>query len=420
MNTNNKNDQNVNKTVSNMASYATKVTMKAPIPNTNNESPGTNNDQDMSSVKPVFITELDLFGNTKPQPEHYLKHEELFKCVDQAVSANHLKGLQRVNGLWRIYLDNEEDRESLIIGGLTVRNKHLKIYDRNPFVTEKEKPEYVKVRVKNVPLSADDGQIFRFLETAHAKIQNYHRERLRVDGYLTNCQTGDRIFICDPITELIPRYCKIGKYRALVIYKGQVVQNPHIRCKKCLCPGHKIDQCPNDWVCIKCQKIGHKAADCSKGFEQETQNPESSDENSPSESESEGETTANEEEDEMIPASQSILKPVHVNPLDIPLSQPIAESTIASTQQSEAAESTSQQTSSEGSSDKKTPKKKKKKGKKSENSVKTGPMDSYLHIDKQSDKGTPKNQTSTKRPPTTPTDVIHQREVDTTKPRTTT
>ncbi|CAG2253880.1 unnamed protein product [Mytilus edulis] len=54
-----------------------------------------------------------------------------------------------------------------------------------------EEPNAIKVRVKNVPLSADDDQILRTLETSVSKCEiiTHSRERLRIDNLVTNCRT---------------------------------------------------------------------------------------------------------------------------------------------------------------------------------------------------------------------------------------
>jgi hypothetical protein len=52
------------------------------------------------------------------------------------------------------------------------------------FITTKEKPDHYRIRVKDVPCSADDGQIYRYLEKQlMCVIHNHYRERLRVDGF---------------------------------------------------------------------------------------------------------------------------------------------------------------------------------------------------------------------------------------------
>ena len=136
-----------------------------------------------------------------------------------------------------------------------------------------------RIRVTNVPLSADDGQIHRYLEhNLGLIIYNYHRERLRVDGLLTNCQTGDRIFHCEPPKGNIPRYIIINKYHANLIYKGQKVVNPwkqNITCNKCFEKGHKLAECTNEWKYKLCGKSWHKSDQCEEEFEsEEAQNTE--------------------------------------------------------------------------------------------------------------------------------------------------
>ncbi|CAG2199845.1 unnamed protein product [Mytilus edulis] len=183
----------------------------------------TQNYYDIEEVKPVFILESDLFGSNKPSRDQFLTHLELYKIIDATVCpASHLRGLQRVRGMWRIYLDSETDRESLIISGISIRNKLIQVYTRNPRITQNEYPEFIKVRVKNIPCSAEDGQIERCLE-------------------FNGC-----------------------KYKALVLHQGQDNHTGHyeISCNKCLQKGHKYAQCPNDWVCRQCHKEGHRQAEC--------------------------------------------------------------------------------------------------------------------------------------------------------------
>ena len=129
-----------------------------------------------------------------------------------------------------------------------------------------ENPNYIRIRVKDVPCSADDGQITRYLEKCGCVIHNMHRECLRIDGYLTNCQTGDRIYMCDPPVRPIPRYTVIGKYKAAIFYRGQIVENKQITCNKCLEQGHISSSCPNDWKCKQCLKSGHKQSECRESF----------------------------------------------------------------------------------------------------------------------------------------------------------
>ncbi|CAG2217111.1 unnamed protein product [Mytilus edulis] len=170
------------------------------------------------------------------------------------------------------------------------KNKRIEVYPRNPKYVEKESPTTVRIRIKNIPLSADDGQLIRYLQNWHLEVLNYQRERLRIDGFVTNCQTGDRIFYVEPFLTTIPRNVKIGKYRGLIFYKGQTNQNAEIECTKCLQKGHKKSDCNNDWKCKTCGTNGHISKDCTAEFDKNSQadsdvSSEESDEASESESE---------------------------------------------------------------------------------------------------------------------------------------
>ncbi|CAG2208979.1 CNBP [Mytilus edulis] len=168
-------------------------------------------DQSVSDVKPIFILEDDLFGSSKPTRDQYLTHVELYKAVEFLVDPSHLKGLQRVRGMWRLYFDNHEDREKMLTNGIVIRKKLIQTYARNPMVANNENPSNIWVRVKNIPCSADDGQIQRALEEKNCIVHKINRERT------------------------------------------------------CGGSGHKSNYCttcPNDWLCQTCGKSGHTAQYC--------------------------------------------------------------------------------------------------------------------------------------------------------------
>ncbi|VDI62802.1 Hypothetical predicted protein [Mytilus galloprovincialis] len=76
-------------------------------------------DGEYFSVKPVFILESDIFGNSKPDKNNYLTHTELFRCIDLIIPTYHLNRLQRViGGVWRMYPDNEKDRDTLVVNSI--------------------------------------------------------------------------------------------------------------------------------------------------------------------------------------------------------------------------------------------------------------------------------------------------------------
>ncbi|CAG2191292.1 unnamed protein product [Mytilus edulis] len=196
----------------------------------------------------------------------FLINIEVYRAIEEQVSVRALIGLQRVRGIWRIYFDNEQDKKELLSLGLTIRRKSITLYLRNPKVTMNEEPNAIKVRVKNVPLSADDDQILRTLETSVSKCEiiTHSRERLRIDNLVTNCRTGDRIVICKPFNPPLPKSLKIGNYWATISHFGQAsTSRPNImKCSKCLEEGHIANTCPNGWKCKKCGQLGHRQYEC--------------------------------------------------------------------------------------------------------------------------------------------------------------
>jgi hypothetical protein len=75
------------------------------------------------SVKPLFLVGKDVFGSTKPDRTHWLTNVEIYKAVGSKVPAECIKGIQRIRDMWRIYMDNTEDRITLIVEGLNLRGR---------------------------------------------------------------------------------------------------------------------------------------------------------------------------------------------------------------------------------------------------------------------------------------------------------
>ena len=215
-----------------------------------------------TTAKPVFIMESDIFGNEKPRKDQWLTNVELYGILGSIVPRDTLRGIQRIpNGLWRIYADTNEAREALLYEGrVSIRNKSVTIHGVNPGSFAHQYDNSIRVRVKHIPLSADDGQIGRAITLYGCTVTSLHRERLRYEGKLTNCETGDRILTVIDMTTPLPRVMSIGKYRAVVLYRGQ--PDDRKECTKCLKKGHSSIECENDIVCRKCFEPGHISSNC--------------------------------------------------------------------------------------------------------------------------------------------------------------
>jgi hypothetical protein len=252
--------------------------------NTNND-PETNQNINIE-VPLVFLKESELFGNRRPERLEWLQHVELYRAIGQRIDTSHISGLQRVRGMWRIYLDNLTDKVKLMAEGVPLRGKVIPVLNTNPDRLDGE--QTTRVRVQNIPLSADDNIIKRVLTLTGADVISIYRERLRVDNKLTACETGDRIIIVktSSLKEPLPKFMTFGTFTGKVYHVGQPKHNPSkpLKCGRCLQDGHLFRNCPNDWVCTLCTESGHKRADCPKEqidtWEADSSDSESSDEES--------------------------------------------------------------------------------------------------------------------------------------------
>lgn len=212
----------------------------------------------------VFLREASFFGTRKPNYTEFFKHDEMYRSLEKVINTNNITGIQRVNGLWRVYLDNLTDKAKLITEGLSIRGRNLPVLKTNPF--RLDSTVTTRIRVQNIPLSAHDGIITKCFVVKGLDVISLERERLRIDSKLTNIENGDRIVTVKTSTlkEPLNRFMTIGKYKAKVIHPNQnpVKRNQHQKCNKCLGDGHTFATCENEWRCTYCKLSGHKKSDC--------------------------------------------------------------------------------------------------------------------------------------------------------------
>ncbi|KAI8491223.1 hypothetical protein Bbelb_308560 [Branchiostoma belcheri] len=180
------------------------------------------------TVLPVFIMERDILTKEEAYAKP-IKEDEMYHCLIQCVPPSHLRSVQRVRALWRIYLHNNASRAKLLIQGINIRKKSVECRDTNPF-SLKSKMAYqnnTQVTVKDIPESADDSIILQYLSKMGCKTSGpVIRRKIRYNHRLTNCSNGDRvIYIEQKPDKAIPRNVKIASHWARIFYEGQSVQD---------------------------------------------------------------------------------------------------------------------------------------------------------------------------------------------------
>ena len=102
----------------------------------NNQYPKQGNTQshyrESENVKPIFLKDEDVFGSPKPKRSLWLTNVEIYKAIGDKVQAQCIKGIQHVREMWRIYMDNEEDRQSLLVQGINLRGRQIPLHLHNP------------------------------------------------------------------------------------------------------------------------------------------------------------------------------------------------------------------------------------------------------------------------------------------------
>ena len=211
--------------------------------------------------KPVFIRADDIRNEDKKQ----VTGEEIYVALAKVLDSNDIAGIQQIRRLWRIYLKSQTDRIKLISSGLMLRGASIPVYDLNPYTKSRDE-NLTRVVIKDIPLSLSDDVIRAQIQAMKYEIQgDIYRQKLRVNGQLTNCFNGDRMLYITPPSQPLPRKLLFGNlFMARVYHPGQP-ENPasgQVTCSRCLESGHHVSRCNNDLRCQVCKQTGHMKNEC--------------------------------------------------------------------------------------------------------------------------------------------------------------
>ena len=210
--------------------------------------------------KPVFLKNKDIPSVS----EKGMSNQDMYKCLIGCVQGREIKGIQKIGGLWRLYVETQDTRIKLITNGLNVRNANVAIYDQNPFFSD-GRENSLRLLIRDVPLSVHESLIIDELEKLKHKVNGPAiYQRLRVDGQLTDCLTGNRIVYIEQPSKPLPRDMNFGIFKAKVYHFGQPDPSPRstVMCSRCLKAGHHRSQCSSPVVCRRCKQSGHLQQEC--------------------------------------------------------------------------------------------------------------------------------------------------------------
>ena len=213
-------------------------------------------------IHPVFVRHSDLGMDAKQQVKEYVLCKELYKVINR----DDLEGVQRVRGLWRLYVTTPEARVKLLTEGFSFNGIAVRPQDQNPFRPIQLDdntdviPKTTKITISNLPLSIANDEIEKMLKGLECELQTkveYEYVRDYV-GNLTSIKNGNRsvLVASEHIQDHpLPRNVHCGNWRCTIYYFKQ--PKPIVKCYNCGKTGHTQNRCRGERVCKACGNTGH-------------------------------------------------------------------------------------------------------------------------------------------------------------------
>ncbi|KAK3083142.1 hypothetical protein FSP39_015055 [Pinctada imbricata] len=179
-------------------------------------------------VKPVFMSEREGLESETKISSKRITRQEIFLAMNDLVTADHIRGIERTGKLWRLHVETNDDRNTLLTSGINIRSKHVSLMPENPRKKRRRRDTTTTLKVFDVPLSVDDQRIKGSIEREGCVVLDLYREKLKVKtgrenlpSSSTNCDTGTRIIIVRKLKSHLPRILSVGKHTASIRYDGQ-------------------------------------------------------------------------------------------------------------------------------------------------------------------------------------------------------
>ena len=148
-------------------------------------------DTEVNKITPLYIKHSDI-GDRDDRISTF----QFCKMFEGKIDLKDIEGAQRIKGLWRIYMKNEEAKKKLFSENITVAGKKITIYDENPFLTTSSKPgktyraenNNIKITVQQLPLCVANQEIETMLKQMGCKLTSSLRYEFERDdeGKLTS------------------------------------------------------------------------------------------------------------------------------------------------------------------------------------------------------------------------------------------
>ncbi len=174
-------------------------------------------------VSPLFVKHNSL----APPSNGVIKGIDICYALEKVSGSDTVDGVQRIGGLYRIYLNNQKARDDLLVKGFELNGCNVSLLAQNPFSVSDTGNPTTKIVIGGIPLSVADSEIERVLldkgvvMKSNIKLETYRDQ----DGKWTRFKTGRRFVYCEIPTLNIETTLQVGLWRASIYYKEQIRPN---------------------------------------------------------------------------------------------------------------------------------------------------------------------------------------------------
>jgi hypothetical protein len=95
------------------------------------------------SMKLQILVDQYVFAFNKPARTQRLFNVDIYKAIGSKAPFECIKGIQRIRDTWRIFMDNSEDRITLIVEVLNMRGMWVPIHTHN---SQRIQPDTIRIK----------------------------------------------------------------------------------------------------------------------------------------------------------------------------------------------------------------------------------------------------------------------------------